>query len=144
MIDWPNLKFRPKSHKAPKIQGFDTLIAYGSMLTGTLQIGDGITVVDANMKGEQINAGLGAKPETMLVLGTKSVIKVDSIEVPTLVANGNLIVDVIDVDTLSLGANADVTARIIRYRNLVMAAGSVLSGDLRNSYHTANDLAAGT
>jgi cytoskeletal protein CcmA (bactofilin family) len=137
MIDWSKLKFRPKSHKAPKIQGFDTLIAYGSLLTGTLQIGAGITVVDANMKGEQINAGQEPMPETMLVLGTKSVIKVDRIDVPTLVANGNLNVNIIDVETLSLGPNADVTARVIRYQNLVMAAGSVLSGDLRNNRHAA-------
>jgi cytoskeletal protein CcmA (bactofilin family) len=143
MIDWSKLKFRPKS-KTPKISGFDTLIAYGSLLTGALQIGNGITVVDANMKGDRITADMGAKPETMLVLGTKSVVRVDLIEVPVLVANGILNVDTIDVETLSLGTNADVTARIIRYQHLVMAAGSVLSGELRNNYHRATALAAGT
>lgn len=120
-----------------KSQGFDSLIAKGLVINGTMILARGSTTqIDGTMTGysievENTSAIKGTDNTTLVINGAASTI--DSIVVTNVTITGQVTCDVLDVSgILAIKKGARVDAKIIRYNTLVVETGAMVNGNFQH------------
>lgn len=119
--------------------GFDSVVAKGHVITGSLELEPGSTTVfDGTMTGESIEVGISKdiKDEspsktTLVINGTVRALK--RIEVPNVTITGEVRCDVLHVSgVLAIKRGAVVRVSTLRYETLVVETGAVISGSFEH------------
>lgn len=129
-----------------KSKGFDSLIAPGQTILGDLILAKGSTSqIDGAVLGQSIKA------ETVRLDGTsKAVLKTMSKSPTTLVINGTVTTDNVEVEnvtisgvlyckslivsgTLAIRKGAKVNADVICYQQMIIEPGAIINGNLKYS-----------
>jgi len=119
-------------------RGFDSLIAKGHTISGTLTLEAGsTTIIDGTITGDLIHvaAALGAvtlEMNTTLVINGR-VETTRAIVVPNVTVTGHVECDVLEVQgVLAIQKGARVVSKIIRYKTLIVDVGAVINGTLES------------
>ena len=108
-----------------KPTGFDTYIAKGTSLDGSMAI-TGTVVVDGTFVGKIIHGG----PDTTLVIGG-SATKIERIDVDNLTVTGTVECDTLVVSNqLAVKNGGVIRAKTISYKMLVVQPSAIISGQL--------------
>ena len=120
-----------------KRTGFDCLISKGTNIEGALYLEQGaVTLLDGTMRGECIlvtRTGDTSKEKNTTLLIAGSATALQRVEVTNVTITGELTCDVLVVDgTLAVKNGAKVTARLIKYRSLVVEPKANLNGTMEH------------
>lgn len=122
-----------------KRTGFDTLIAAGTKLNGSISLpANSVTVLDGEVDGPSIKMALTETEKvtktTLIVNGKAGV--VHDINVQNVTVTGEIICDLLTVEgTLAVKAGAKIKAREVRYRDIVIETGAVVLAQMNHLDH---------
>ena len=125
-----------------KRTGFDTLIAAGTKLNGSVTLpANSITVLEGEIDGPSITMGLTetekvASKTTLVVNGKAATVK--EITVHNVTVTGEVVCDLLMVEgTLAIKAGAKIRAREVRYRDIHIETGAVVLAQMCHLDHVS-------
>lgn len=115
-----------------KQSGFDSVIESGTVVEGTIVFA-GTLVMNGVLRGTQVradrNVEFGPKEATFIIGGS---VDVEHIDVDTIEISGSVRGCKVSAGTVIVRKSGTLSMSFIRYRNLVIEPGAIVSGDLQH------------